>query len=116
VQLARAPKWALQGGWSHSFFLPQGAKIVASIDAQYNSSYKLDVTAVGFLTQKSFAIVNADLGFHSAGGHWSTAAWIKNISNRAVYNDARRYGASSFSGADIRPPRTFGVRLSYDFF
>ena len=116
VQLARAPKWALQGGWSHSFFLPQGAKIVAGVDALYNSSYKLDVTAVSFLTQKAFTIVNADLGYHSADGHWSMTAWVKNISDRAVYNDARRYGVSSFSGADIRPPRTFGVRLSYDFF
>ncbi|MEP7246953.1 MAG: TonB-dependent receptor, partial [Gammaproteobacteria bacterium] len=116
VQLARAPKWSIQGGWAHSFFLPQGAKIVAGVDALYNSSYKLDVTAVDFLTQKAFAIVNADLGYHSAGGHWSTGAWVKNISDRAVYNDARRYGVSSFSGADIRPPRTYGVRVSYEFF
>jgi iron complex outermembrane recepter protein len=116
VQLARAPKWAIQGGWSHKFLLPQGAKIVAGVDALYNSSYKLDVTAVSFLTQKAFTIVNADLGYHSAAGNWSVTAWVKNISDRAVYNDARRYGVSSFSGADIRPPRTFGVRLSYYFF
>ena len=116
VQLARAPKWAIQAAWSHNFFLPQGGKIVAGVDALYNSSYKLDVTAVDFLTQKAFTIANADLGYHSAGGHWSATAWVKNIADRAVYNDARRYGTSSFSGADIRPPRTFGVRVSYEFF
>ena len=69
-----------------------------------------------FLTQKAFTIVNADLGYHSAEGRWSVTAWIKNVSDRAVYNDARRYGVSSFSGGDIRPPRTFGVRLNYEFF
>jgi iron complex outermembrane receptor protein len=116
VQLARAPKWSIQAAWSHSFFLPQGAKIVAGIDGQYNSAYKLDVTAVDFLTQKSFTVANAELGYHSAEEHWSVTAWVKNISDRAVYNDARRYGVSSFSGADIRPPRTFGVRLNYHFF
>jgi len=115
VALARAPKWSIQGALSHSFFLPHGASIVAGVDALYNSSYKLDVTAVDFLTQKAFTIVNADLGYHSAEGNWSATAWIKNIADRAVYNDARRYGASAFSGGDIRPPRTFGVRLSYDF-
>jgi len=116
VQLARAPKWAIQGAVSHSFFLPQNAKITAAVDALYNSPYKLDVTAVGFLTQKAFTTVNADVGYHSGDGHWSVSAWIKNISDRAVYNDARRYGTSAFSGADIRPPRTYGVRVNYDFF
>jgi iron complex outermembrane receptor protein len=116
VQLARAPKWAIQGAFSHSFFLSQGGKIVAAVDALYNSPYKLDVTAVDFLTQKSFTIVNADVGYHSAGGRWVASAWIKNISDREVYNDARRYGNTAFSGADIRPPRTYGVRLNYNFF
>jgi iron complex outermembrane receptor protein len=116
VPLARAPKWAIQGAWSHNFFLPGGGKIVAGADALYNSSYKLDVTAVEFLTQKAFTIFNADLRYHDAGGHWTVAAWVKNISDRAVYNDARRYGVSAYSGADIRPPRTYGVRLTYDFF
>jgi iron complex outermembrane receptor protein len=116
VQLARAPKWAIQGAWSHGFFLPGGGKIVAGVDALYNSRYKLDVTAVDFLTQDSFTLVNADLGYHSSDGHWSATAWIKNIGDKAVYNDARRYGTSLYSGGDIRPPRTFGVRLSYDFF
>jgi iron complex outermembrane receptor protein len=116
VPLARAPKWAIQAAWTHNFFLPQGGKIVTGVDALYNSSYKLDVTAVDFLTQKAFTIVNADLGYHTSDGHWTMSAWIKNISDRAVYNDARRYGVSTFSGADIRPPRTYGVRVSYDFF
>jgi iron complex outermembrane receptor protein len=116
VPLARAPRWAIQGGWSHSFFLPQGGKIVAGVDALHNSSYKLDVTAVDFLTQKAFTIVNADVGYHSSDAHWTVAGWIKNIQDRAVYNDARRYGVSGFSGADIRPPRTYGVRVTYDFF
>ena len=89
---------------------------MAGVDALYNSSYKLDVTAVDFLTQKAFTIFNADVGYHSAEGHWVASAWIKNISDRAVYNDARRYGTTAFSGADIRPPRTYGVRLNYNFF
>ena len=79
VPLARAPKWAIQGAWSHNFFLPGGGKIVAGADALYNSSYKLDVTAVDFLTQKAFTIYNADLRYQDAGGHWTLAAWIKNI-------------------------------------
>ena len=90
--------------------------IVAGVDAIYNSRYKLDVTAVDFLTQDSFTLVNADLGYHSSDGHWSATAWIKNIGDEAVYNDARRYGTSLYSGGDIRPPRTYGVRLSYEFF
>jgi hypothetical protein len=60
-------------------------------------------------------MVNADVAFHSGDGHWTATAWIKNISDRAVYNDARRYGTSAFSGADIRPPRTCGVRLYCNF-
>jgi iron complex outermembrane recepter protein len=116
VQLARAPKWAIQGAVSHSFFFSQGAKIVVGVDALYNSPYKLDVTAVDFLTQKAFTIVNADVGYHDASGHWTVSGWIKNIGDRAVYNDARRYGTSVYSGGDIRPPRTYGVRLNYDFF
>lgn len=113
--LPRAPKWSIRGGWNHEFPLANGAAIVADVDGQFSSSYKLDLTRVAFLTQDPFVLFNAQLTYRSPDERWTLTAWIRNITNEAVYNDARRYGSTNFAGADIRPPRTFGVRGTLSF-
>ena len=115
ASLPRAPRWTMRGGWNHEFPLANGAAIIADADAQYSSSYKLDLTKVAFLTQDPFVLLNAQLTYRSADERWSITAWMRNITNEAVYNDARRYGSTNFAGADIRPPRTFGVRGTFNF-
>lgn len=113
--LPRAPKWQIRAGWNHEFPLANGAAIIADADAQYSSSYKLDLTKVAFLTQDPYVLLNAQLTYRSADERWTISAWMRNITNEAVYNDARRYGTTNFAGADIRPPRTFGVRGTFAF-
>jgi iron complex outermembrane receptor protein len=113
--LPRAPEWTLRGGWTHEFELSSGATFITDIDAQYSSSYKLDLTKVAFLTQSPYALLNAQLTYRSPDRQVTVTAWMRNITNRAVYNDARRYGSTNFAGGDIRPPRTFGASLKYSF-
>jgi iron complex outermembrane recepter protein len=113
--LPRAPRWTIRAGWNHEFPLANGAAIIADADAQYSSSYKLDLTKVAFLTQEPYVLLNAQLTYRSPDERWTISAWMRNITNEAVYNDARRYGSTSFAGADIRPPRTFGVRGTFSF-
>jgi iron complex outermembrane receptor protein len=110
LPLPRAPKWSINAGYQRVFELANGADIVFDADGQYSSSYKLDLTYVDFLTQDPFVWLNAQVAYHSPEDNWSIAAWVQNITNEAVYNDARRFGSTNYSGADIRPPRTFGVR------
>ena len=115
MALPRAPKWTMRGGYMREFPLANGAAIVADVDAQFSSAYKLDLTRVAFLTQDAFVLLNAQLTYRSRDERWTVSAWMRNITNEAVYNDARRYGSSNFAGADIRPPRTFGVRGTFAF-
>jgi len=110
LPLPRAPKWAINAGYQRVFELPDGADIVFDADGNFSSSYKLDLTYVDFLTQEEFVWLNAQVAYHAPDDVWSIAAWVQNITDVAVYNDARRFGSTDFSGADIRPPRTFGIR------
>ncbi|WP_221892866.1 TonB-dependent receptor [Parasphingopyxis marina] len=115
LPLPRAPHWTISAGWTHEFELANGGMIVADIDGQFSSSYMLDFTTVDFMEQGSYALLNAQVAYHSPDDNYEIALWMRNMTNEAVYNDARRFGSTNFSGADIRPPRTFGIRGQFRF-
>jgi len=110
LPLPRAPKWLITAGWTHEFELANGGSLVFDFDGKFSSSYKLDFTAVEFMKQSHYALANAQIAYHAPNDNYEVAVWMRNITNQPVYNDARRFGSTNFSGADIGPPRTFGVR------
>ena len=110
LSLPRAPKWTINAGYQHVFELDNGGDVVFDVDGKFSSTYNLDLTYVEFMKQDPFVWLNAQIAYHAPGDRWSLAAWMQNITNEVVYNDARRFGSTDFAGADIRPPRTFGVR------
>jgi iron complex outermembrane receptor protein len=64
----------------------------------------------------SYTEWNSSLSYIAANGAWEAEAFVRNIGDVAVYTGGLE---SSFVGglyaANIDPPRTYGVRIRYDF-
>jgi iron complex outermembrane receptor protein len=125
MPLMRAPVWAGTVGYSHTFDLGASGQLTAGVDAQFESASFRSPAFLSAGRQEAYAIGNFDLSYRTADKRLVISAFVHNIWNEAVYDYlfrspfvspanpvANRDGA--FTGA-IRPPRTFGGKIRYNF-
>jgi iron complex outermembrane recepter protein len=117
-ELPRTPKWTGTLGYGHTWDLPAGS-LTGHVDAQYSSAYVVDLLYFTYanpslFTQAAYGLVNANLTWNSGSGRWSTGIYGRNLSNKAVLQQANPAGPVNVVGV-IGDPRTFGVRISAKF-
>lgn len=114
--------------------LTQAPNLTASVGAEYawntgagtlslRGEYRWidDIFFTPFETKNawspSHSMGNVFLSFASASGRWNTTAFVRNVSDETVVADA--YPTSLLIGTPINtnlePPRTYGVKLGYNF-
>lgn len=114
-QLPKAPQWSGNLGYSHIFDLPNDATVTASVRDQYSSSTVLDITYAPTARMGSWSVLDADLTYESSK-KWSVTGWVRNITDKAVYTGGSLYPFTpGVYYATIRPPRTFGARVTVNF-
>lgn len=122
-QLVRAPTWSGSAGYSHTFALASGAAIEASGSVDFASSSYLSIDFLESAQQSTYAIGNVDLTYTPDSKRWSVTAYVHNVTDQAVYTQAFRSpfisAANPIIGGlnlgSIRPPRTVGARIRYNF-
>lgn len=118
--LVRAPLWAGSAAYKHVFHIGADYQLSAGADLQFASSQYLTADFIQSGRDDGYVTYNADLELRK-GPAWSVRAWGRNLSNHAIYTGGLRYPVTLPGGdptlfyADIRPPRTFGLTLSYHF-
>ncbi|KEQ53855.1 TonB-dependent receptor [Sphingobium chlorophenolicum] len=114
-QLAHAPKWSGSAGYTHSFHLANGATVDAAPNLSFASSRWISTSFIPNARDAGYVLLNADLTY-SAPSNWSVSAFMRNITNNAVYPAGipSPYVAGLI-GANLSPPRTYGVRLNVKF-
>lgn len=123
--LIRAPLWSGTVGYSHTYHFVGAGSLTASMDVQFASDAFLSIDFLEAGRQKSYAIGNFDLTYRSENKNWTVSAFVQNIWNEQVLNQAFRSNFVSpnnpiadpdglFLGT-ARPPRTFGGRIRYSF-
>lgn len=115
-QLPRSSKWTARAGYEHTFNLPNGARVVPQVNAQFASAQWLAVDFVPTERVGSYVLTDLDIAYNDANDRWSVTAFVHNLANRAAYSGG---GEQAFVPqlvyATIMPPRTYGVRASYNF-
>ena len=124
-QLVRTPTWTGTAGYDHTFDLGSGATVVAGISTQFASSSYLSIDFLPSTKQSSYATADADLSYTTADEKLTVTAYARNVTNEGVLTNASRYPFVSSANpladpdglilAGIRPPRTFGGRVRYNF-
>jgi iron complex outermembrane receptor protein len=118
-ELPRTPKWTATLGYGHTWDVSPAGSLTGHVDGQYSSSYVVDLLYFTYsnpalFTQGSYGLFNANLTWESAGGKWSMGAYGRNLSNKAVLQQANPAGPVNVVGV-IGDPRTFGVRVTAKF-
>jgi len=114
--LPRAPKWSASLAYDHTFRITDGAIVNAAISGQYGSPRWLGFEFVPAQDAASYQLFDVDLTYVSASGKWSIAGFVHNVADEAVYTGGAVQGfAPPLVYATIAPPRTYGVRVKYDF-
>lgn len=117
-ELPRAPKWAGTVGYGHTWDFT-GGSLTGHVDGQYSSSYVVDLLYFTYsnpalFTQNGYELYNANLTWTAQNGHWSAGLYGRNLSNKAVLQQANPAGPVAVVGV-IGDPRTYGIRLTGNF-
>lgn len=109
-----SPNWAINVGYERTFELSNALEVVAGVRGNIessrflNSNFKPEEAQDGFATADAFLAVNTPKG-------WSVTGFINNITDEVVLSRAGSRPILDFSVGTLRPPRTFGVRVGYEF-
>ena len=93
-----------------------------TVDILYNSGYFTDVAQDADIAQEAYTQINGRLGLSDFDGRWTVAITGQNLTNETIIGSAAPVPIASginFQRAYfgfIRPPRTIGLNLRYNFF
>jgi iron complex outermembrane receptor protein len=112
----RAPEFSVNTSYQHRFELGGDRAIVAGADAQISSSYFFTTDYIEAAKQPAFAIVNLDLSYRAPGDRWAVTGYVRNVTDEVVRNSGSQHSfIPGLIYATLRPPRTYGVRLDFNF-
>ena len=111
---ANAPKWAINVGYERTFPLSDELSLVAGARANIESSRYMNTNYREEEKQDGFMMADAFLTLDSLGG-WNITGFINNITDKEVLARAGTRPILDFPVGTLRPPRTYGVRLGFDF-
>jgi iron complex outermembrane receptor protein len=113
--LALSPTWTANLSYQHTFRLKTGAFVDAQIGTQIQSKYFTGDEFLPGERQKSASISNATLTYRAPDNAYSFGVFVDNIENDAVKNFSFGNSFVSLPIVNLRPPRTYGARLSFKF-
>jgi iron complex outermembrane recepter protein len=114
----RSPEWVFAASLEHSFPLASGDRIVANLFSRYESARELDIAYIPETHASSSTRTDAVLTYRFQGDRLSIAAFVNNIEDKVVISNATpnpSYSANGVVAVTLRPPRTFGLRLTGSF-
>ena len=114
--LPRAPKWTASAGYDHTFRLSNGSSLNAALSGQHLSERYTGFEFVAAQKAASARTYDFDVSYVSPSGRLMLGAFVHNIDNEPVYTGGSVQGfAPPLVYATVGPPRTYGIRLRYDF-
>jgi iron complex outermembrane receptor protein len=107
--LDRAPTTTANLGYTHHVAVG-GGDVAATIGTHFTSAYLIsDLAANVRYRQPATHKSDASIVYTDAGGHWTVQAYVRNIED-AIKIESRVPG-----GFFISDPRTYGMRVGYNF-
>lgn len=113
----QTPNWTISVGYDHEFSLGDAGTITAGVFSFFRSSYFTDIFNYNDSRQGSFTQSDANLTYAPADRKWFIQAFVRNIEGTRSLS----FASFTVAGADrlhlwqFNPPRTYGVRVGFDF-
>ena len=111
-----SPEWTARFAAVYQYWLADGASLTVGADTQYRDEMYLSVDNQEALTQDSYWVSNAFVGFTSADQHWELIGGVKNLADEVYKTDAQEFSSvGNIQTAYYGDPRTYSVSLTYNF-
>ncbi|HVR91932.1 MAG TPA: TonB-dependent receptor [Novosphingobium sp.] len=115
-QVARVPEFSATANFSHVFTLAGDNELTFDGTLKYNSARWLSIDFIPAERDGSYTTVDASLTYGPKDGGWSVALFGRNLTKSVYYTGGIQTAfIGGLIGANIAPPRTYGVRASVRF-
>lgn len=114
--LVNAPKWSFQAGYAHTFELGAHGDLVFGANTVIESGRWLSIDFLDLGYQDSYTQTNLRLTYEDPSETFSITGFVNNVENSLIFGNS--FQSPVKSGViynQLRPPRTYGVRLSVKF-
>ena len=98
-----------------SAMLPGGGTFTLMGDVTYSDDVYFTEFARLLEGQDSYALLDMNLLYQSADGHWTGNLWAKNLTDELVASSTFQLATARTIGVTYLPPRTFGFTIGYNF-
>jgi iron complex outermembrane receptor protein len=121
--LPRTPEWSGNVRYSHRFDLGNGGNIAVATTAKFQTEHFLSANfASPNFSQDAYELYDIDVTYRAPSNRWSLQAYMRNITDEAVYLSASNVssippatGPNRTALSAIGTPRTYGARLRFEF-
>jgi len=113
--LPLSPRWTANLSYRHSVRLGGGGRVDAQVGTRIESAYWVGEEYLPGQRQGANMVSNASLSWHAPSDRWSLTAYVDNIEDEAVMSSTFVHPVLGMPIAILRPPRTWGVRVGFDF-
>ncbi|HWI86869.1 MAG TPA: TonB-dependent receptor [Sphingomonas sp.] len=111
-----APEWTAAAGIEQTIGLGSAGKLVFNADGRYQSSSYTGFEQLPNEIQKSYFMADLQITYSLPGDHLTLSGFANNVTNQNVVAFSQPHPRSpALVVENLRPPRTYGVRLSYKF-
>lgn len=114
----QSPKWALDLSAQQTFPLSNGGDIVFGVNTRHESSRWTNLTYAPFTLAPAYWRTNLTLTYDTPGRRYSITGFANNLENKAepeAIGTGLSFPTIPLIPVTLKPPRTFGVRVSAHF-
>lgn len=112
-QALYAPKWTFNIGVAQAIIFDAG-EITATVDGRYRSGRPIGFNYLPTGNSGEDFTIDASLSFRPAAAPVTATLFVRNLTDEAVPS-TYQLGAGNVVGSAYEPPRTYGVRIGYEF-
>lgn len=112
-QALNAPKWSFNLGVQQTFLIGD-LELTANLDGRYRGEREIGFNYVPASGIGDDFMADASLNLTNPNAGWTINAYVRNLTNEGVASVVQ-VGAGNIVGATFLPPRTYGVRIGYEF-
>lgn len=114
-QAINSPDWTANFAYEHTFDVGRGFELVAGARTRIEAGRFLAIEYLPEIYQDGFTSSDAFLTLEAPDDRWSVTAFVNNIEDDTVLAGAFVRPVLQTVYANLRPPRTYGVRLTARF-
>ncbi len=110
-----SPEWTANVSYQHVFELGADNALTVGARSRIESSSWINFDYLDFQKRSAFTNTDAYLTLANKRMGWSVTGFVSNIEDSTVYQGALTRPIINVTLFSLRPPRTYGVRVGFDF-